>query len=157
MPKESPIINNLTAGLDGKLARQIYNEYQDRLRQIRFLVFERDSFSSLRDEMKTVEILLALSIFNKRVIANFDAAIKFQSTVAETGETSTVRMGRFDLDDAERRRLLSVVAAYRKLMDRFQIPAEVMIYDRTWEFLRRVRDLQLGISLDPLPNSEESE
>lgn len=157
MAEETPIINILTARLDGKLARQIYNEYQDRLREIKYLLLERDNFRPLRDDIKTVEILLALSIFNKRVIASFDAAVKFHKTVANTGESSAIRMGSFDLDDSERRKLSSVTMSYRGLMERFQIPQFVMTYETTWEFLQRVQDLRGGTTSEPTASSEDSE
>jgi hypothetical protein len=155
MAKEAPIINALTARLDGKLARQIYSEYQNRLREVTFLLSERDVFISLRREIRTIEILLALSIFNKRVIANFDAAVKFHITVSETGDSSTIRMGGFDLDDSERRKLSSVALSYRSLMKRFQIPEFVMTYETTWEFLQKIQDLKRGTNLGQSESLED--
>ena len=77
MAKKSPLINILTYNLDFKLARQIFNEYESRLKDVKYLITQFKTYKVLEEDLKTVELLLALSIFHKRVIANLDAALKF--------------------------------------------------------------------------------
>jgi len=67
--------NIFTYGLPFDLANQIYNEYQDRIREAKYIIDISEKYSPLANSLVTVELLLALSIFHKRVIANLDAAV----------------------------------------------------------------------------------
>ena len=135
---KSPIINVLTYRLHYDLARQIYNEFQDRYRECQYLIGETNKFVVLRESLQTVELLLALSIFHKRVVANFEAAVSFHDTVKRFGATETVRMGGFELTLKERNRLLGIVMNYQKLVDDFSIPQWILHYGETFEFLENL-------------------
>jgi hypothetical protein len=135
---ESPIINVLTYQLHYKLARQIYNEFQDRLKECRYLIGESRKFEALRENSQTVELLLALSIFHKRVIANFESAVSFHDTVKRFGETETIRIGQFELTLKEKNRLLGILMNYQQLIDDFSIPQWILHYGETYEFLENL-------------------
>lgn len=79
--KQSPLINILTARLPRQLAVQIYSEYEERMKEVIFILRNGERFTDLRDDVTTIELLLAMSIFHKRVISNLDAAVKFYRTV----------------------------------------------------------------------------
>ncbi len=142
MAKDIHIINILTYKLPFKLASQIYNEYQSRLIESCFLIDKYKKYQPLKEDIKTVEVILSLSIFHRRVIANFDGAVKFYGTVSQKGETETVRIGNYSLTCDEKNRILAVVMNYYSLLEKFSIPRVVMEYYETREFLIKLINLK---------------
>lgn len=142
MDKETPIINILTYRLPYDLTNQIYNEYQERYREVIFLVDNANKFKNLKENLKTVELLLALSIFHKRVISNLDAAIKFYGTVSKYSQAEVIRIGNYNFTGDEKNKLLGVVMNYHKLIEKFGIPTSFMDYYLTKEFLQKILDLK---------------
>ena len=136
MNNDSPIINILTYKLPFKLSNQIYNEYQSRLSEARYLIDNYQSYKKLIEHVKLVELLLSLSIFNKRVIMNLDAAVKFHGTVSRKSETDTIKIGKYELNTEEKNKLLGVVMNYKELIKRFSIPGPMMEYDETRDLLK---------------------
>ena len=138
MTKDTPIINILTYQLPYNLANQIYNEYQSRLKETNYLIENYKTYKSLKDSSKTVELLLSLSIFHRRVITNLDGAVKFYGTVTKKGKTDTIRIGSYDLTLEEKNKILAVVINYNHLLEKFSIPPIVMEYHETREFLKKI-------------------
>ena len=127
MAKETPIINIFTYGLPYKLANQIYKEYDSRLREAIFIITESKRYASLKDSMQTVELLLALSIFDKRVISNLQAGVKFYSTVSSYSESETIQIGTYRLTGEEK--ILPKEARY--FFEVFFSPARYKMYKIT--------------------------
>ncbi|MGX7666318.1 hypothetical protein [Flavobacterium pedocola] len=142
MAKETPIINILTYHLPFELTNQIYNEFQSRFKEANFLIENYKTYSSLKVDNKTVELLLALSIFHKRVIANLDGAVKFYGTVTKSSDAEIIKIGSYDLTNEEKNKILAVVMSYNKLLEEYSIPPIVMEYYETREFLRKLIDLK---------------
>lgn len=138
MTKDTPIINVLTYQLPYNLANQIYNEFQSRVKEANHLIENYKTYKSLRDSSKTIELLLSLSIFHRRVIANLDGAVKFYGTVTKKGKTDIIRIGSYDLTLEEKNKILAVVINYNHLLEKFSIPPIVMEYHETREFLKRI-------------------
>ena len=131
MAKDTPIINILTYKLPYKLANQIYNEYQNRFREANYLIDNIKRYKELKNNKKTVELLLALSIFHKRVITNLDAAVKFYGTVTKYSTAQTIKIGSYDLTGKEKNNILAVVMNYNQLIERFLIaPIIVVLRDK---------------------------
>ncbi|KGO82371.1 hypothetical protein IP98_00332 [Flavobacterium cauense R2A-7] len=142
MAKETPVINILTYHLPFELTNQIYNEFQSRFKEANFLIENYKTYSSLQVDNKTVELLLALSVFHKRVIANLDGAVKFYGTVTKSSEAEIIKIGSYDLTNEEKNKILAVVMSYNKLLEEYSIPPIVMEYYETREFLRKLIDLK---------------
>ncbi len=138
MAKETPIINIFTYGLPYELTHQIYNEFQERIRETLYLLNNTNKYRQLKRNYKTVELLLALSIFYKRVIANLDAAVKFHGNVQRLSKASTIRIGNYELTTDERNKILGLLINYRKLLQRFNISEALWNYSLTKEFLSKV-------------------
>lgn len=145
MAKETPIINILTYGLPFELANQIYNEFQSRFKEARYLIENYKTYKVLREDIKTVELLLSLSIFHKRVISNLDAAVKFYKTVTSHSQAEVIRIGSYDLTGEEKNKLLAVVLNYGQLIYKFEIPPYVMEYYETREFLKNLIRLKSNL------------
>lgn len=138
MSKETPIINILTSKLPFKIANQIYNEYQNRLKESIYLIENYSTYKSLDGSIKTLELFLALSIFYKRIITNLDGVVKFHNTVENIGRIDTIQIGSYNLTSEEKKKLLAVVINYNKLLERFSIPSSTMEYYETKEFLKKI-------------------
>ena len=145
MEKETPIINILTYKLPFELSNQIYNEFQNRLREAHYLIEKYKKYKVLHNNLKTVELLLSLSIFHKRVIANLDAAIKFHGTVSRKSQADTISIGAYKFTGEEKNKLLAVVLNYKQLIEKFSIPPIVMEYYETREFLKNLIDLKSNL------------
>lgn len=138
MSKQTPIINILTYGLPFKLANQIYNEYQSRLSEAKYIINLSDRYKPLSKYLDTVEILLALTIFHKRVIANLDAAVKFYGTVSNYSDADTIKIGSYNFTGEEKNKILGLTINYNKLRDKFRLPPDLNDYELTKEFLVKV-------------------
>lgn len=141
MSKKTPFINILTYGLPFKLANQIYNEYDSRLSEAKYIINLSDRYKPLNKYIDTVKILLAMTIFHKRVIANLDAAIKFYGTVNKYSKAETIKIGTYDFTGDEKNKILGLTINYNKLREKFGIPLSINNYELTKEFLLKVLSL----------------
>lgn len=138
MKSKSGIINILTYRLPYDLANQIFNEYQARLLEANYLIENYQFYSSLRENRQTVESILALSIFYKRIMSCFDGAIKFHEMVADKSGADIVKIGSYSYTSQDSRRMLSVILDYSALIKRYRITADVMEYYETKELLKNL-------------------
>ena len=152
MATKSPIINILTYKLHFELTKQIYNEYQSRYKEAQFLIDSYKTYQPLKGNMKTVELLLALSIFHKRVITNLDAAVKFYGNVNRISQAETIKIGTYDLTGEEKNRMLAITMSYETLIKNFSIPPSLMDYNETKDFLKNLIRLKSYLFYDQ--NSE---
>jgi hypothetical protein len=141
MSKETPFINILTYGLPYKLANQIYKEFGSRLSEAKYIINLSDRYKPLAKYIVTVEILLAMTIFHKRVIANLDAAVKFYGTVNEYSNAETIRIGTYDFTGEEKNKVLALIINYNQLCKKYGIPEGINDYEITKEFLIKVLSL----------------
>lgn len=135
----TPIINIFTYGLPFKLANQIYKEFQDRVKEANFLVENSARFKFLSDYNETLELLIALSIFHKRVVSNLDGAVKFYGTVNSISKADTISMGSYDLTFEEKNKILALLINYRTLIKKFGISENDFDYTETKEFLSNIK------------------
>lgn len=141
MSENTPIINILTFNLPFKLANQIYIEYKSRLNEAKYIIGLNERYKPLSKYIDTVKILLALTIFHKRVIANLDAAVKFYGTVNRYSEADTIKIGSYDFTGDEKNKILGLTINYNKLREKFGIPKDLSDYESTKEFLIKLLSL----------------
>lgn len=154
MPK---IIGIITSKLPYDLANQLYHEFESRNKEAVFLIENARYYKRLKKDIKTVEILLALSIFHKRVITNLDAAVKFHKTVTTRSSASVVSIGSYDLDENEKNKLLGMLINYKKLKDRFGIYDYIFEYHETREFLKELIKFKQHFGKRSKPNNTTDE
>lgn len=145
MIKDTSIIRILTYGLPFKLSNQIFNEFQGRYTDIKFLINKYEYYKNLRKDLKTIELLLSLSIFHKRVISNLDAAAKFYKTVNLKSGAETIAMGSYKLTSDEKTQLLAIVITYKNLLQKYNIPQYLIDSYDNKDFLRNLKNLLLEI------------
>lgn len=150
MERQSHIINILTYKLPFDLANQIFNEYQGRIKEAEYIIEINTYYAQLRQDKSVVEILLALSIFHKRVISNLDGAVKFYNTVTTKSETDTIKIGSYKLNGDEKNNILALLITYRAVLDRFAITLTLFDYSETKEFLKNVINYKRDLKNDNL-------
>src|SRR5690606_23842465 len=136
MATESPIINILTYKLPFELTNQIYNEFQSRLKEANFLIDTYKTYKPLKENIKTVELFLSLSIFHRRVITNLDGAVKFYGTVTKKGQTDTIRIGNYNLTGEERNKILALVIRCKDLLEQLSISPIIIEYVKIKTFMK---------------------
>lgn len=135
---EYKIIKIMCYRLPYELSNQVYNEFESRFKEARWLIEYSRYYANLQNDIKTIELLLALSVFYKRVISNLDAVIKFYGTVNRIGNAEAISIGSYDLDGKEKNKLLAIVMHYKKIQMRFGMPDWVFEYNETKQFLSYV-------------------
>lgn len=138
MASDTPLINILTYKLPFELSNQIFNEYQSRLREAKFLIQTYKKYKPLKDDVKVIELFLSLSIFYKRVIANFEGVVKFYVTVNKRSKANTIQIGNYNLTLDEKNKILSVINNYNSILEQFSIPPVTMEYYETRDFLQNL-------------------
>lgn len=139
---ETPIINILTYGLPYDLANQMYNEYQNRMLEAKYLLENYSYYKSLKKDTKTIEMILALSIFYKRVICNLEAAVKFHNTISKNSEADIIQIGKYNFDSKEKNSMLSLSLNFNELTTKYGITLYYLDYFETKEFLKKVKELK---------------
>lgn len=134
------MIQLFTDNLPYKLSEQMTFEYNGRINDINYILSGGYSFyAPLKNEIETIKLLLALSIFYKRVISNFDSATKFTSRVIFKSEAKSIQLGTYDLSEKEIFKLNKTVLTFKNLMEEYSIPIGLFEYLETKELLRKIK------------------
>lgn len=140
------MIQLFTENLPYKLSEQMTFEYNRRLSDINYFISGRyDYYAHLKKDIETIQLLLALSIFYKRVLSNFDSATKFTSRVVFKSEAVSVQLGTYDLSAKEIFKLNKTVLTFKKLMEEYSIPLGLFEYLETKELLRKIKVYKDGL------------
>ena len=138
-PNNVPIINIITAKLPRELAVKIYNEFQTRYNELIDILGHSERFNSLSNYIDTLELLLALSVFHKRVMCNLEGVDKFAGTISRKKEEDiTIDIGRYKLTTGEQNKIKAVIINYNELKVKFGIADEYFNYYETYEFLENM-------------------
>lgn len=140
------MIQLFTENLPYKLSEQMTFEYNRRLSDINYFISGRyDYYAHLKKDIESIQLLLALSIFYKRVLSNFDSATKFTSRVVFKSEAVSVQLGTYDLSDKEIFKLNKTVLTFKTLMEEYSIPLGLFEYLETKELLRKIKVYKDGL------------
>lgn len=134
------MIKTFTDNLPYRLSEQMIIEYNKRLGDVNFFVSGKyDYYAHLKEDIASIQMLLALSIFYKRVLTNFDSATKFSSRVVLQSEAESIQLGTYELSSKEIFKLNKAVITFRRLLEDYSIPIGLFEYLETKEFLRKVK------------------
>ncbi len=134
------MIKLFTDNLPYKLSEQMTFEYNGRINDINYFLSGRyDYYTPLKKDIETIQLLLALSIFYKRVLSNFDSATKFTSRIIFKSEAESVQLGTYDLSAKEIFKLNKTVLTFKKLLEDYSIPIGLFEYLETKELLRKIK------------------
>lgn len=137
------MIEKFTKDTPYKLSQQLIYEYNNRINDVNHFVSGKyDFYAPLKKDIETIELLLALTIFYKRVLTNFDSAIKFSGRVVFNSEADSIQLGTYLLDSKEIFRIKKTILNFNELMSKYSIPPTLFNYTETKEFLRKVKSLK---------------
>ena len=148
------MITNFTKHLPYKVSQQIKIEYDIRLSEIKYLTSETiEQYHYLRADIKTIELLLALSIFYKRIICNFESANKFTSRVVSNNDANSIKLGSYDFNEREIFGLQRTIREFNNILLEYSINVNLFDYTDTIIFLRKIKSYKNFID----SNKDENE
>ena len=136
------MIEKFCSRLPREISNPMYNEYYNRLKEINFILENRDAYKHLLQYKKTIELILSLSIFYKRVIANMDAATKFAGTVFSNSSAIAIKIGSYDLTGSEKNRIIAVVMSYNSLTEKYSLTNDLLTTMETKDLIKKIKDLK---------------
>lgn len=137
------MIEKFTENTPYRLSQQLIYEYNNRINDVNhFISGQYDFYSPLKKDIETIELLLALTIFYKRVLTNFESATKFSGRVVFNSDADSIQLGTYLLDAKEIFRIKKTILRFNKLMEKYSIPEDLFNYTETKEFLRKVKNFK---------------
>lgn len=136
------MIEKFCSRLPREISNPMYNEYYNRLKEINFILENRDAYKHLLQYKKTIELILSLSIFYKRVIANMDAATKFAGTVFSNSPAIAIKIGSYDLTGSEKNRIIAIVMNYNLLIEKYSLSHDILSTTETKDLIKKIKDLK---------------
>lgn len=137
------MIEKFTKDTPYRLSQQLIYEYNIRINDVNhFISGQYDFYAPLKKDIETIELLLALTIFYKRVLTNFDSATKFSGRVVFNSDADAIQLGTYLLDSKEIFRIKKTILNFNDLMTKYSIPPDLFDYTETKEFLRKVKNLK---------------
>ncbi|MFN4027510.1 MAG: hypothetical protein ACK4IZ_08705 [Flavobacterium sp.] len=136
------MIEKFCSRLPREISNPMYNEYYNRLKEINFILENRDAYKHLQQYKKTIELILSLSIFYKRVIANMDAATKFARTVFSNSSAIAIKIGSYDLTGSEKNRIIAIVMNYNLLIQKYSLTHDILATTETKDLIKKIKDLK---------------
>lgn len=136
------MIEKFCSRLPREISNPMYNEYYNRLKEINYILENRNAYKHLLQHKKTIELILSLSIFYKRVIANMDAATKFAGTVFSNSTAIAIKIGSYDLTGSEKNRIIAIVMNYNLLIQKYSLTQEMLATTETKDLIKKIKDLK---------------
>ena len=136
------MIEKFCSRLPREISNPMYNEYYNRLKEINYILVNRDAYKHLIQYKKTIELILSLSIFYKRVIANMDAATKFAGTVFSNSSAIAIKIGTYDLTGSEKNRIIAIVMNYNLLIQKYSLTQDMLTTTETKDLIKKIKDLK---------------
>lgn len=149
------MIEKFCSRLPREISNPMYNEYYNRLKEINYILENRDAYRHLIQYRKTVELILSLSIFYKRVIANMDAATKFAGTVFNNSPATAIKIGIYNLTGSEKHRITAIVMNYNSLIEKYSLSHDILATAETKDLIKKIKNLKW--QLDNVKNNDEND
>ena len=136
------MIEKFCSRLPKEISNPMYNEYYNRLKEINFIIENRESYFNLKEHRKTIELILSLSIFYKRVISNLDASTKFAGTVFNNSAAIAIKIGSYNLTVNEKNRMIAIVMKYNSLIEKYCIKQDILTTVETKDLIKKIKNLK---------------
>lgn len=128
------LLDKFCSPLKFDLSRKIRSEFEGRLKEIQWLVSNRESFSILENDIEVLEIILLLTVYYKRVVTSLDSATKFYTRVSKIDNSEGIQIGKFNYNHEQNYRLLGVIISFKKLIEVYRLPPYIFEYIETRDF-----------------------
>jgi len=143
------MIEKFTENTPFRLSQQLIYEYNNRINDVNhFISGQYDFYAPLKKDIETIKLLLALTIFYKRVLTNFESATKFSGRIVFNSDADSIQLGTYLLDAKEIFKIKKTILEFNNLMAKYSIPDYVFDYTETKEFLRKVRNFKAELRED---------
>lgn len=136
------MIEKFCSRLPREISNPMYNEYYSRLREVYYIIDNREAYKHLSSYKKSIELILSLSIFYKRVISNMDAATKFASTVFAKSNAKAIKIGTYNLTGSEKNRITAIILNYNNLTEKYGLTSDILSTLETKDLLRKIKNLK---------------
>lgn len=150
------MIEKFCSRLPREISNPMYNEYYNRMREINFILQNRDAYKNLISFSKTIELVLALAIFYKRVISNMDGAVKFAGTVFRNSEADAIKIGTYKLTEAEKNRIAAIVINFNVLLEKYSLTHDILTTVETKDLLRKIKNLKWHLDNNEANNTHNN-
>ena len=151
------MIEKFCSRLPREISNPMYNEYYNRLKEINYILVNRDAYKHLIQYKKTIELILSLSIFYKRVIANMDAATKFAGTVFSNSSAIAIKIGTYDLTGSEKNRIIAIVMNYNLLIQKYSLTQDMLTTTETKDLIKKIKDLKWQLDNNEIKNKDDND
>lgn len=145
MEQTDTLLKILTYKLPGAVTRPLFNEYNNRLRDISNIwSWEKSAYRELKDYEPVIVSLLAMSLFYRHVLGHMQGANSFYKTVNQQSEIEKecrISIGNIVLDKKIQGQLEAIRISYRKIEDKYQIYPAFYEFSETAQFLKNCKDL----------------
>lgn len=148
------MIEKFCSRLPREISNPMYNEYYNRLKEINYILENRDAYKHLSQHKKTIELILSLSIFYKRVIANMDAATKFAGTVFNNSSAIAIKIGSYNLTGTEKNRILAIVKNYKSMTEKYSLTIDILSTVEIKDLIRKIKNLKSQLDYNENNNIE---
>lgn len=140
------MITLFTKHLPFDLQKKLISEYKQRKKEVVYLIKNYDYEGVSLQDLKTIEFLLALSVFYRRVIANIDSASSFTNFVFDNSEASVIKIGGYDLDQDEKRKIAAIIIKFRSILKGNNIQESQLNYDDMNTFIKEYKKYKQAFS-----------
>lgn len=120
------------------LSQLLYNEYQVARKGLDFLLETYPQRYKWVDDPEIIRLLLALSIFYRRVIAQLESAMSFSRRLFKSN-VSYIEIGVDQIDHDQVEKMSKTVRDFYGLLKGFSISVELFDYYDSREFLSKVK------------------
>jgi hypothetical protein len=132
------MIRQFCKGLPKFLSDQLFNEYEFRRRELEFIVEKYPAKYKWIEDIDSIKLLLATSIFYKRVIAQLEAAGKTYYDLIG-GQVSAISIGNYNLTENEAGKLVAITSDFYQLLTIFGLNIYLFDYFDTSGFLFKLK------------------
>ncbi len=144
MEADSELINILCYRLPGDISRAVYNEFENRWKEIeKIWEYPLNQYKMLLTYKSTIRNLLAVSTFYRRVLSGFDGARDFFTTIdkSDTQNEIPIAIGKYMLNRKEYNKLLGIQISFDNIKKGYGLSDQFFDYFETAEFLANCKDL----------------
>ena len=131
-------------GLPYYLSNLLYSEYQIYLKEINFLVKTfSNKYSWLNDiDFEIIELILALSIFFRRIIAQLESVYSFRERVFPTDDKeASIEIGSYSFNKEESQKIEKVINQFWNICERYGIQIYLFDFSDSETFLYKLKKL----------------
>ena len=120
------------------LSQLLYNEYQVARKDLDFLLQTYPKTYKWIDDPEVIQLLLALSIFYRRVIAQLESAMSFSKRLFNLN-VSHIEIGVDHIDHVQVEKMSKTVSEFYGLLKGFSIHTDLFDYYDLREFLSKLK------------------